>query len=90
MEDKPQEIHIFIAQSIKGRKTPKTKILLEKELTIPLIATHYGRSQDLFKSQAEKITDALWASLPGGTVDALLVEMLDRQRSCLIVVKKGS
>lgn len=37
----------------------------------------------VFASQAGLIADALFASLPGGTIDALLVEMLDRKRSLL-------
>ena len=39
----------------------------------------------MFKYQAKAIADALFYSLPGGTIDALLVEMLDRKRSLLHV-----
>lgn len=38
-----------------------------------------------FEAQAKLVADALFASLPGGTIDALLVEMLDRKRSLLLV-----
>ena len=36
-----------------------------------------------FEAQGKIVADALFASLPGGTIDALLVEMLDRKRSLL-------
>lgn len=38
-----------------------------------------------FYEQAKLISDALYDSLPGGTLDALLVELLDRKRSLLRV-----
>jgi hypothetical protein len=41
--------------------------------------------RDIYAAQAGAIADALYASLPGGTLDALLVEMLDRKRSILKV-----
>ena len=38
-----------------------------------------------YYQQAKMIVDALCETLPGGTIDALLVELLDRKRSILIV-----
>ena len=43
------------------------------------------RHRDRFYAQAKLIADALFGSLPGGTLDALLVEMMDRKRSMLVV-----
>lgn len=42
-----------------------------------------------YADQAEQLVDALFASLPGGTVDALLVEMMRRKVS-LFSVPLGS
>ena len=39
-----------------------------------------------YAGQARELADALFASLPGGTIDALLVEMLDRKRSLFRVL----
>jgi hypothetical protein len=41
--------------------------------------------RDFYAAEGKIIADALCASLPGGTLDALLVEMLDRKRSLLRV-----
>jgi hypothetical protein len=35
---------------------------------------------------AKAIADLLWKALPGGTIDALLVEMLDRKRSMFSIL----
>jgi len=39
----------------------------------------------LFESEGRKLAEALFSSLPGGTIDALLVELLTRKKSGLIV-----
>lgn len=39
----------------------------------------------LFAKEARNLADALQESLPGGTIDALLVELLDRKRALLVV-----
>ena len=41
--------------------------------------------RDFYAVEGKIIVDALYASLPGGTLDALLVELLDRRRSLLRV-----
>lgn len=42
-------------------------------------------SGERFDQQAKAIVDALFASLPGGTLDRVLVEMLRRTASHLVV-----
>lgn len=39
----------------------------------------------IFKRQAKELADALYASLPGGTLDQLLREMLERKASQFVV-----
>lgn len=41
--------------------------------------------RDRFSAQAKIVVDALCASLPGGTLNAILCQMLERHRSLLIV-----
>lgn len=43
------------------------------------------RNRAFFDDEAKKLADALYASLPGGTIDALLVQLLDRKRSIYYV-----
>jgi hypothetical protein len=43
----------------------------------------------VYAKEGKEIADALFSSLPGGTLDALLIEMLDRKRSLLVVSQKG-
>lgn len=40
-----------------------------------------ARNRAFFADEAKKLADALYATLPGGTLDALLVDLLDRKRS---------
>ena len=59
-------------------------------IDINLALPPFNREDDkhrrqMFKREAKAIADALFYSLPGGTIDALLVEMLDRKRSLLHV-----
>ncbi len=42
-------------------------------------------ARDAYQAQAHTIATALRRSLPGGTIDALLVELLDLKRSLLVI-----
>lgn len=44
-----------------------------------------SRPADMFERDARKIAAVLFATLPGGTVDCLLAELMRRKRSQLIV-----
>ena len=39
----------------------------------------------MFEADAKDLADAIFTSLPSGTIDCLLIEMLERKRSMLIV-----
>ena len=41
---------------------------------------------EFFKGEAGKIADALFTSLPGATLDQLVIEMLER-KACMLHVK---
>lgn len=77
-------IKVFKAQAINVFKSKDTIIEIREEWPGFEIET----ARQKFKKQAVMIADALFESLPGGTVDALLVEMLDRKRSDLIVSRE--
>ncbi len=56
-------------------------------------STHPGWEKELrekWNGQAKIVFDALLASLPGGTFDALMVQMLDHKRALLQVPMFGS
>lgn len=48
----------------------------------------FDERSTVFAREAIALVDALESSLPGGTLDALLVELLHRQRSSLIVARR--
>ncbi len=60
-------------------------LLISKE--IPECMRH-EEMREFYAKEAKLIADVLWECLPGGTVDALLVEMLDRKRTLLKVAHK--
>lgn len=81
---------IYIASPIRNQEVPALK--LEATEPVPSMlpnlesATWTDAFRTFYAEQAKVIADALFASLPGGTVDALLVEFLDRKRSLLRVI----
>lgn len=46
------------------------------------------RARARYREQAKMLANALGHALPGGTLDALLVELLDRHRSLLAVAHR--
>lgn len=80
-------VNIFRAQAIAGEVEP-VLIQITEELPqfdrdnpLELLAARYS-------SQAISLANALEASLPGGTMDALLREMLKRRASLLVVPQR--
>jgi hypothetical protein len=75
-------ITVFKAQQTTEETIPDMTITATEELP-----QHTGLAAPTirFYEQARLIADALYDSLPGGTLDALLVEMLDRKRTLLRV-----
>lgn len=75
--------HIFKAQSIiKGE--PIDSQLISIETTIPDEMTLDG-ARTVFAEEAKMLADALFSCLPGGTLDVLLIEMLERKRSLFVI-----
>jgi hypothetical protein len=70
------------AQGVGGKYIPSFFIEIETELEAELTLEE---SRVIYQSEAKKLADALFASLPGGTIDALMVEMMTRKVSLLAI-----
>lgn len=75
-------VSVFHASSTGSREVPALQIQATKP--IPSMES-LDEARELHATQAARIADALFESLPGGTVDALLVEMMRRKASILSV-----
>lgn len=89
MSENPRFILVKPYAAKKIRDLPDVEILIRAERVIPDLtadcnaSTRIERMRAIYASEAKQIVEALCAVLPGGTVDALLVELLDRKRSTL-------
>lgn len=73
-----QTVEIYKAMPIWDEKAGSVTILIDDEFPeCPTLFT----SRALHVDQAKKLADALWKSLPGGTIDALMVELMSRKVS---------
>lgn len=63
---------------------PIDKVTIKIDETMPSQDT-LEESYRNYEEDAEKIADALEASLPGGTFSALLIELLERKKCYLVV-----
>lgn len=73
----------------RASSAPRLSLIADEEIpTSPPIDSSIEewteKRRAFFRGQAKEISDALWRSLPGGTIEALLVEMLDRRRLILV------
>lgn len=80
-----ENIDIFCAQPTGGQVIPTVNIRIAEpipEIPVDESSTIYLRKhRDMYTCQAKMLSRALCHSLPGGTLDALLVDLLDRKRS---------
>lgn len=82
-------VMIFKAQAAAGREVPDMHI----DITEPLPAfsddARWGtRARSLYRAQAAALARALCASLPGGTLDMLICELMER-RATLLRIRYG-
>lgn len=86
-----KEIEIYKAQKINN-EIESINIIIDEEVpnitydpslesTIKLIK----KCDDLYNEQAEKLSNALTNSLPGGVIDRLLICLLEHKKSILKV-----
>lgn len=74
-------VHAYKAQPV-GASTPEAVTIVIKD-ELPVSAT-----EDTMDLEARRIAVALWESLPGGTLDRLCAELLQRQASRLRVSRR--
>lgn len=84
-----KEINIFKAQRVGDEITESIKIIIDKET--PEIETNistkelYQLAHNQYEAQGELLGNILLNSLPGGTIDELLIFLLTHKRSILKV-----
>jgi len=84
-----KEIKIYKAQSVGDKKAESVTIIIETE--IPDINKDislngfYEEAHKLYKDQAKSLGNALYNSLPGATIDELLIFFLEKEASVLKV-----
>lgn len=78
--------NIFSAQPIGKEKIPEAQIIIKDQF--PSFKSGEVSLEEMgekYKKEGKKLADILFDHLPGGTMDALLIEILDRKKSLLIV-----
>jgi hypothetical protein len=83
-------ITIYKAQSVANIGVPDLDIRADQPVpNVGLANTWMADARDFYREQAVEIATRLIQSLPGGTIDALLVQLLDHKRSLLQVVHEA-
>lgn len=81
------EIALFCAGPIGAAHVPVLRIVAETELTDKELDDAYkaGRLAAHYRSEGRTLAEALWQHLPGGTIDQLLIALLEHRASLLVV-----
>ena len=82
-------LHVHRAQPTPGMTTPPLTIVVDEEIVTDRDISEGGsaRRKALFREEARALAIALRGSLPGGTIDALLVELLESKLSQFVVAQ---
>ncbi len=86
-DDSPRAVHVHRAEPV-GDAPPVEPVAIMIDLDQPPApdnASYVAAARGRFVADAKAIADALYGHLPGGTLDALLAEMLVRRGSQLRV-----
>lgn len=89
MSDNPVNIvtlSLLRAQNIGSQSPPVLRVEIEEQ--IQDIRT-FDEARANYADEAQRLSDALYDSLPGGTLDALLCEMMRRKSSLFVVPIDG-
>jgi len=81
MSMEPYILNLWRAQAV-GEDVPPETIIMIKD---PFPQLGIEEADMAHEDGAEKLAQALWRSLPGGTVDRLLVKLLLLKASSLVV-----
>jgi len=75
---------VFLSKAEAMGEVPVEKCCIEISGDIP-VCDKAWKLHKFYRQQAETLCDALQATLPGGTVDSLLAELMERKASQLRV-----
>ena len=80
-------VNVFKAQAIrKGDSVEDLTMVFDTPIEAPKTINGWEPEwREQLQAEGRKIADALCDTLPGGVIDALLVELLDRKRSMCII-----
>jgi hypothetical protein len=79
-------VNVCKAQGIGNQEVESITIVIDKEHPRPPTGAGWEPQwREALKKEAVTLAEALFSSLSGGVLDALLVELLDRKRSMFIV-----
>ena len=73
---------LFKASACGGETIPSVKIIINTEISEDLSP---GELMSFFSEQGKALVNLFYQSLPGGTIDAIFCELMERKRSSLIV-----
>ena len=76
------EFSFHRAGSVGDHHAPRCIIQIVEEISDKM---DLEEARDLYKEQGKLLADVLFGSLPGGTIDALFCEIMDRKRSLLSI-----
>lgn len=85
-----KEIQIYKAQRISPDSPPTESVTIIIDQETPNIeydgrkeplVNLYEKAHEYYKSQGEKMTNALLETLPGGTIDEILICLLEYKKS---------
>ncbi|SER35458.1 hypothetical protein [Giesbergeria anulus] len=79
-----KEIHLLRAASLGGNSSPPNLKIIVGESQMPDNLS-IEAAKEIYAAQAKELADGLLKSLPGGTLDQLLAELLERKASLLRV-----
>lgn len=84
-QDTDVKLEIHKASDINGSEVPSLTIVAKEPIGIVLTDEGLKDSRELHRRQAKLVSDALFASLPGGTMDEMIAELMRRRASILSV-----
>jgi len=82
---KIEPLGLYRASSIGDLAAPQVIIEIRQEIDVCKDVDEIERFRQIYARDANALAEALFLSLPGGTIDALLVAMLQQKASILRV-----
>lgn len=78
-------VSLYRASDLPGKPVPESTIHISACVDEVRCWDNIEGAREFYNGQADILLQALSASLPQGTIDALLVRLLDHKRSTLMV-----